>query len=398
MITAALPLAAVVAGATLLAFWLDHRVAVLGKVGASLMALVIGALLSNFGLIPASSPVYDAIAGPVTMLAIAWLLLSVHVGDLRTAGPRMVGAFGLALLGTALGALVGALLFAGFFGGDTWKVAGTLTGTYSGGSLNFVAVGRGVDLPARLFAGTTAADALTTGIWLAATLLLPLWIGRFFRPVPAEVLVADDTAATADANGHPHPFFDPEAVSVLDLARLMALGLILLAAAEGLAGGLGALAEEGRVPTWLASVPAVLWLTTLALVVGHTRTFHRPPGAMQLGNLALHFFFVVIGAWSRVSEIAAIGVEVFLYTLVVVGVHGLVVYGGGWLARIDVGSLSVASQAAVGGPSSALAVAVSREWPGFVLPGIIVGLAGYAVGNYLGFAVAYLVRGLLGAL
>ena len=86
------------------------------------------------------------------------------------------------------------------------------------------------------------------------------------------------------------------------------------------------------------------------------------------------------------------GAEVFFYTLVVVGVHGLIVYGVGRAARLDVGTLSVASQAAIGGPSSALAVAVSREWPGLVLPGIIVGLFGYAVGNYLGFGVAYLVR------
>ena len=42
--------------------------------------------------------------------------------------------------------------------------------------------------------------------------------------------------------------------------------------------------------------------------------------------------------------------------------------------------------------ASALAVAVSREWPGLVLPGIIVGLLGYAVGNYLGIEVANLVR------
>jgi uncharacterized membrane protein len=52
----------------------------------------------------------------------------------------------------------------------------------------------------------------------------------------------------------------------------------------------------------------------------------------------------------------------------------------------------VASQAAVGGPSSALAVAVSREWRSLVLPGIIVGLLGYAIGNYLGVAMAGLVR------
>jgi uncharacterized membrane protein len=39
-----------------------------------------------------------------------------------------------------------------------------------------------------------------------------------------------------------------------------------------------------------------------------------------------------------------------------------------------------------------LAVAVSREWRGLILPGIIVGLLGYAVGNYLGFGVAFLLR------
>jgi uncharacterized membrane protein len=37
---------------------------------------------------------------------------------------------------------------------------------------------------------------------------------------------------------------------------------------------------------------------------------------------------------------------------------------------------------------------VAREWPGLVLPGIIMGLVGYAAGSYLGFGVAYLVRGL----
>ena len=42
--------------------------------------------------------------------------------------------------------------------------------------------------------------------------------------------------------------------------------------------------------------------------------------------------------------------------------------------------------------SAAMAVAVAREWKGLILPGIAVGLFGYAVGNYLGFAVANLVR------
>jgi len=396
VIAAALPLTALIAAVTALAFWLDYRVPALSKVGASLLALLLGAVLTNTHVVPAASPVYDAIAGPVTSLAIAWLLLSVNLGDLRRAGPRMVGAFGLALAGTALGAAVGAFAFAAHLGDDAWRLAGTLTGTYSGGSLNFVAVGRGVGLPDALFAGATAADALTTGLWMAATLVLPLWIGRFYAPVPASATnrpgagadtVASEAAARPgleadapdEADHRHHPFFKPTPISTMDLAVLLALGLVLLLASE----------VVGR---WTPGIPAVLWLTTFALIVGHTRRFRNPAGAFQLGTVALHLFFVVIGIWSRVSEIVEVGAEVWFYTLVVVGVHGLIVYGVGRAARLDVGTLSVASQAAIGGPSSALAVAVSREWPGLVLPGIIVGLFGYAVGNYLGFGVAYLVR------
>ncbi len=378
MIQSPLALAALIATAAGLAFWLDHRVALLSRVGASLIAIILGATLSNAGLVPVASPVYDAVGGTVTSLAIAWLLLAVNLSDLRKAGPAMVGAFALAAFGTAVGATVGAFLFAGAFGGETWKLAGTLTGTYSGGSVNFVSVGRALELPDLLFAGATAADNVTTGLWLAVTLTLPVWLARFYpRPVPAPSRDGGE-ASTADVE---HPFFTAVPLSTLDLSVLVAAGFLLLVAAE-LVGLL--------VPV----VPSILWLTTFALIVGHVKPFRDARGALQLGNLALHFFFVVIGIHSRFSQILAVGIEVFFYTLVVVGVHGIIVYGVGRAARLDVGTLSVASQAAVGGPSSALAVAVSREWPALILPGVIVGLLGYALGNYAGFGVAWLVRSL----
>jgi len=370
MISSPLLLVGVVAGVTALAFWLDYTVPLLSRVGASLLAIVLGATLSNAGIVAAESPVYDAVGGPVTSLAIAWLLLAVNLRDLERAGPRMLGAFGLAVLGTTVGAVVGGLVFAGTFGADTWRLAGTLTGTYSGGSVNFVAVGRAVELPEALFAGTTAADNLTTGLWLAVTLTVPLWLGRFY---PAEIPSHPDTEEAE------HPFFAGASLSTLTLAGLLAVGLGLVLAADWM----GAL---------IPAVPSVLWLTTFALILGHVGPFAEFEGTLQLGNLALHFFFVIIGIHSRVSEIVAVGVEVFFFTALVVGVHGLVVFGLGRLSRIDIGTLAVASQAAVGGPSSALAVAVSREWKALILPGIIVGLLGYAAGNYVGLAVAHAVR------
>ncbi len=376
MISDPLAITTLIAGAAALAFALDRHVPALSKVGASLLCIVFGAVLSNTGLVPIDSVTYGVIGGPVTSLAIAWLLLSVNLADVRRAGPRVLAAFGLACLGTALGAFVAAVVFGGVFGADTWRLAGTLTGSYSGGSVNFVAVGRGLELPDRLFAGATAADNVTTGLWLGATLLLPIWLRRFYPPVPDDL---GASPASGEAPEDHHPFFTRMPASTLDLALLGAVGLGLLLAAEQL----------GR---WIPLIPSVLWLTTIALALGQLPLFQTARGALQLGNVALHLFFVVIGIFSRFSEIMTVGIEVFFFTLIVVGLQGVVVFGVGRLVRLDLGTLSVASQAAVGGPSSALAVAVSRQWQGLVLPGILIGLMGYAVGNYLGFALGYMVR------
>ncbi len=390
MIQSPLALATVIAAATALAFWLDYRFPALGKVGASMLAIIFGAILSNTGLVPVSSVVYDIVLGPVTSVSIAWLLLSVDLRDLAKAGPRMTGAFAIAVTGTVLGALVAAAVYGSHFGDDTWRIAGALTGTYSGGSVNFVSVGREVGLTGTLFAGLNAADAVMTALWLAATLMLPVWIGRFYAPVSdggdegatAEARTGtageeeDDTAS--DRRRH-HPYFAREGLSALSLANLFAAGIILVFLAEWL----------GRV---VPGIPSIVWLTTLALALGHSPLCRDARGAMQLGSVGLHFFFVLIGILSRVSEIVAVGAEVFVFTLIVVAVHGVVVFGAGKLLRLDVGTISVASQAAVGGPSSALAVAISREWRHLILPGVVMGLFGYAVGTYLGLGVAYLLR------
>ncbi len=374
MIASPLGVAAVVATITALAFWLDHRLRAFSRVGASLLVILFGAILSNAGVVAPRSPVYDVIFGPLTSLAIVWLLLAVDIRALRRAGPRMLGAFALAVVGTLVGTAVGWLAFAATFGDETWRLAGAFVGTYSGGSLNFVAVGRALELPRTLFAGATAADNLTTGLWMGACLLLPVWLGRWYPAVPAAPPAADGATPAAA-----HPFFSPEPVSVLDVATLLAVGLLVLVAAHALALAVPA-------------VPEVLWLTTIALVVGHVPVLSSVGGAMQLGNAALHLFFAVIGIYSRVDDIFAVGIAIFFFTMVIVLVHGVIVFGVGRLLRLDVGTLAVASQAAIGGPTSALAVAVSREWPALVLPGILVGLLGYAIGNYLGFATAWLLH------
>jgi uncharacterized membrane protein len=381
-------IAALIAGTTALAFWLDHRFAALSKVGAALMALFLGAVLSNVGLVPQESSVYGVIEGPVVSLAVVYLLLSVRLADLKVAGPKMAALFIVASAGTALGALVGALIFSGGIGAVTWKLAGAFTGTYTGGSLNFAAVGRGLELPASIFAAAAAADAVTTGIWLGIVLMAPVLLVRFAPGSAAAEAAAPVGPAADPATGEPpasdaHPYWTRVPVSLFDLVLLAALGLTLLVAARWLGQQVGL-------------VPEILWLTTIALALAQLPRIRRLSGAEQLGNLGLHLFFVVIGIRSLFQAMLEVGPEVFLYTLVVVAIHGIFLFFVGRLARGTLPMMAVASQAAIGGPATAMAVAVSRGWPALALPGIAVGLLGYALGNYAGFGIAYLVRAILG--
>lgn len=383
MISDPAALAALIAAITGLAFWLDLRFAWARTVGATMLVIVFGAVLSNLGLVPFRSPVYTAISGPVTSLSIVWLLFAVDVRDLKDAGPSMLAAFVIAVLATAVGAITAGLLFAGDFDGAAWQLAGVMTGTYSGGSVNFVAVGRAVSFPPSLFSAATASDAVMTSIWFGLTLMLPLWLRKWY-PAPKHDhrgSRADAKVADADPMAD-HPFFARAPLRVLDVSALLALGFGLMWVSDAI-GGL------------IPGVPSVLWLTTLALTVGHTPWVRRLHGSMHLGSLGLHFFLATIGIASRISEIVRVGPDVFWFTGLVVLIHGVLTYGGARLARLDLETTSVASQAAVGGPSSALALAVGRDWKALVLPGVVVGLLGYAVGNYLGLGVAYWVRSLI---
>ena len=121
-----------------------------------------------------------------------------------------------------------------------------------------------------------------------------------------------------------------------------------------------------------------------------TRTGSWVPAVMTKTVLAGN------GAQSLVSEMLAAGPALFLFALTTVAIHGLVIFGVGRLLKFDAGTLVVASQANIGGAASAVAIATARGYGDKLLPGIAVALAGYAVGNYLGFGMGTLARTMLG--
>jgi uncharacterized membrane protein len=376
------PLAVFVALAALvwLSIWLEAHVKLIRYLGSVLTAILLAAIATNVGLLPPQSETYRVLGSFGVSVGIALVLMGVDVQSVVRAGPRMLGAFGLGVVGTAIGAIVGAFVVHRWVGPETWKLAGQYTGTYTGGSVNFVAVGDAVQTSPDLYSAAIAADNVTTSLWMAACLVLPVALIRWWPQETRDARPANDRVeATLDEVSFNKT---KRAVGIADTAAVGALAVTAVWVSEALGARI-----EG--------IPSVLWLTTLVLIVAQVPAVKRLAGAPLWGNYVMYLFLATIGAQSVLSEIMRVGPAVFYFTVVVVVIHGLVVFGVGRLLRLDLPTLAVASQANVGGPASAMALAAARGYADRLLPGVAVGLLGYAVGNYTGLAVARLMQGML---
>ncbi len=379
MITNPITIFFVLAAVVFVSILLEQRVGIFRSLGAALTGILLGMLLSNIGLLPGNSSTYDFLMGTGVNLGIALILLSVDLRSVLQAGPKMLAAFGIGAVGTAVGAVTGAILLSGPVGPETWKLAGQFTGTYTGGGANFAALGRAFETSPEMFSAATAADVIVTAVWMAACLAVPVMLGR---PKPSQE-PDPDTSSDKKPVTLEHTLNDSvRPVSILDTATLVMIAV-------------GAVWAAGVLARLMPFFPEVLWLTTVVLILAQVPAVKSLSGSALFGNYLILLFLASNGARSVVATMMAVGPPVFYFAIITVALHGLVIYGLGRLARIDLATLSVASQANVGGAASAIAIAGARGYTNQLLPGVAVGLLGYAVGNYFGFIVAALMRGVL---
>ena len=391
---------------TVVAFtrWLEERFEFVKKISSAVVCTLLGIALANLGVIQHTGPMHDAVFTFAIPYAIVLVIMGTDMKELTQAGRPILIAYGAACFGSFVGGAAAGVMMSGWVGPETWKLAGAFSGAFAGGGMNFAAVGQGLDIDPSTFAAAAVADNLSTVPYLLLQVgLVGVLSVRFLRRSGGmgsgtagmvmssqESASSDVRAGSADAAGSEE--LDEEAMrrrwtdtemSITDLSVLGALPLAALWLAR-------------RLAVVLPGVPEVLWLTTLALIVAQLPWTKKLRGAEVISYFALHIFFIVLGAASVLSEVFVAGLPIFGFMFAVIGVHMAVAYGVGWLAKVDLATVSVASQAAIGGPGSALALGMAMKWHKLVAPGVIVGIFGYALGNYLGFTCAYLVRSLVG--
>jgi len=370
-------LLAILAGTVVLAEWLVKHTPC-KHLGTALMVILIAAMLANLNVIPAASnasPLYDDIFGYLAPLAIFFLLLEVKLRDVKRAGVPMLLVFLLGAVGTTLGVIVASSLVdsENAFGPRHYALNGMFAGTYIGGSINFNALALSYDVTkeGELYAGAVVVDNIFTMIWMLVTLAIPQIFGRTTAGKPTPISELDALAEKDEAT-----------VAPWDLAVLMALGCGVLAISFALTQWLG---DHG------IALPMILILTTIALVLAQLPWFEHLRGGRVLGLFGVYLFLAVIGAFAEFSALANIGqlgVNLVIFVCVIVAVHGVVIFGVGRLLKMDYELIAIASQANIGGQTTAIALCRTFSRPELFLPAILVGSLGNGLGTYVGFLVA----------
>jgi len=366
---------AVLIGLAAFGFWCERFP--WGRKYSGVMLLISAAIvLANLRIIPTAAPAYDAVWEYLVPLAIPLLLFQADLKRIvRESGPTLI-AFIIGSATVVAGTIVGVSLID--LGPFETELAGIYTGTYIGGSLNFAAVSEATGMQGNsLLAAAYAADNVITNLHFLLILLIPgiAWIAKRF---PTHHM---DNAAQFDieAEGPVHQ------VANLDVAGL----LMALSAAFALAFAGNQLATFAGRPEF-----AILVTTALALMVATflPHQVEKLSGYREAGNVMMFIFLASVGASADVWQLIETAPILFVFATVIVSVHLFLLFGIGMLLKLDLAELAMASAVCIGGPSSAPALASAMGWRDLLIPGILAGSLGYAIGSFIGVTLVELLR------
>lgn len=341
-------------------------------------------LAATAGVLPTASPLYGALTRHLLPASLVLLLLASDLRAIVRLGPRALGAMAAAAVGVAAGALAAFALLGDALGPEGWKGLAALTATWIGGSANLLAVATALGLSPDAQGIAILVDTVVGYSWMGILIALSgrqAALDRGLGADRAEVAAIGARVAQRLA-------LDRRPTTVADVTLLVGLALAVSAAAMALGRRLPPLGEVLSPFAWgivlVTTAGLALSLTPLARLDG--------AGASSLGYGAFYLLLASVGAQADLARIVAQPLWI-VAGVVMIAVHALVLVVALKLMRAPSFFLGAASQASIGGYSSAPIVAEIWQ-PGLAPVGLLLAVVGNVLGTYLGLAVGQLLAAL----
>ena len=261
--------------------------------------------------------------------------------------------------------------------------------------MNFAALGAAFNVSTNMMAAATVADNLLMVLYFFVLIAIPS-IGFFRKNFNHPYLDKVESMSTKDDKGSGvAAFWARKEMSLKDIALAVSTTFVVFAASTIVSGLFDVWVPSSETSGPVQSIAHTfltnkyLWITTISMILATAapKFCNEIKGSNEIGTFFIYIFFFVIGVPASVVEIVKNSPLLLAFAAVVVAINMLVSFIAGKLLKFNLEEIILASNANIGGPTTAAAMAVSKGWTDLVGPVVLVGTLGYVLGTYAGIIV-----------
>lgn len=371
--------------------YLEQRYSWASKVSGAIIALIGAIILSNTGVIPTESSVYDAIWSVIVPLAIPLLLFHVNFKKIWQESGKLLIIFFISSVGTVAGTIISFFLLKDHIS-YIEKIGAMMSASYVGGGVNFAAMAAKYDTPGEIVSATVVADNLMMAVYFIILMIIPAV--SFFRKRYPTPHIEEVESGSRNDNGKTlaESFWKRKDISLKDIALAVGTAFLLVIVSFKVADFIGEVIPSGEEASTFLNIlnglfgDQYLMLTTITFIMLAIvpRYFEKINGSQEIGTFLIYIFFVVIGIPASIPLIVKNAPLLLVFVFIIVMINMIISLSAGKLLRYNLEDVLVASNANIGGPTTAAAMAIAKGWKNLVGPILVVGTLGYIIGNYVG--------------
>ncbi len=368
-------------GTPLLVLHLCHRYRFVNKLGAVVIAYIIGLLVGNLGLLPAGvEEMQDTITSASIPLALPLLLFSLNIRSwFRIAGKTML-SLSLGIGSAVVMVIVGFFIFRNILP-EAWKISGMMVGVYSGGTPNLASIQSVLQADPETYIILNTHDIILSSIYLAFLMTAGKKVfSMVLRPFQGNKSF-DNDKDTFDGIDPYWGIFRKDIFWPI----LGAVGLSILIAAVSI--GLSFLIEGG-----ISMLIIILSITTLSIGISLIPRVNKIEKTFETGMYFILIFSLAVASMADISKFAGAAPGLFFYVALVIFGSLLLHLGLSKIFGIDTDTMIITSTALICSPPFVPVVAGALKNKDIIISGLTVGIIGYAIGNYLGISIAFILK------
>ena len=346
-------------------------------------AYFIPTLLTTFGILPDSSPLYKWIKTFLLPVALFLFTLTLDLKAIMKLGSKAVIMMLTGTLGIVVGGPLSLLLFSKWLPDDAWQGMAALSGSWIGGGVNFVAIGQAVEAPESVLGPIIVVDVVVAAsIWLPILLMMVNKKEAFNRWAKADRSSIEYVQKKVEN-------YQSEVARIAsfnDLLVILSLAFLFTWLSYWLGDILPPVGDFIKGSVW-----KVILITGFGILFSFTKfRSYEGAGASKIGNVALYLLIATIGAQANLRGIIEYPVFI-LAGIVWIAIHALILLIVAKLIRAPYFFAAVGSLANVGGAASAPVLAAAFH-PSLAAVGVLLGILGYVLGTYAGLVCAFLLK------